>query len=53
MVEEAGKAYSIHIEDNVEEVESDDIYVGMIFDDENEAYDTYNSYMSLKGFENS
>lgn len=38
-------------EDNVDECEVDDIYIGKPFADENEAYDTYNAYALRKGFE--
>lgn len=33
-----------------EEVESDDIYVGRVFRDGDEAYDAYNTYALAKGF---
>lgn len=36
--------------DNVEEVESDDIYVDRTFGDDNKAYDAYNLYVLTKGF---
>lgn len=38
------------IADEDKEVESEDIYVGRTFGDENEAYDAYNSYVLAKGF---
>lgn len=37
-------------EDHVEEAESDDVYVGRTFGDENKSYDAYNSYALAKGF---
>lgn len=33
----------VHVEDNAEKVKWNDVYVGRIFGDENEAYDAYNS----------
>lgn len=36
--------------DTVEESESDITYVGRVFNNENEAYDAYNSYALAKGF---
>lgn len=47
---EVGEGDSIYVEDNVEEVELDVIYVGWVFSDENKAYEMYNSYTLTKGF---
>lgn len=38
----------VHVEDNCEEVELDDIYIDRILVDENEMYDAYNSYSCQK-----
>lgn len=40
--EEQGGGDTVYIRKNTEEVESNCIYVGKIFDDEYEAYNTYN-----------
>lgn len=50
MVEEAVEEDTVHVEGNVQEVESDVIYVDRMFNDENEAYDAYNSHPLGKGF---
>lgn len=40
IAEERGEVVYVHVEDNVEEVELNDIYVGRVFGDESEAYHT-------------
>lgn len=50
MAEEAREEDPIHAEDNVEEVESDEIYVGKVFSNEDEAYEAYNTYALTTGF---
>lgn len=41
---------SIHIEENIKEVESEWHLFSRVFDDEEEAHDAYNSCMLAKGF---
>lgn len=48
ITEKTGEGDSVHVEDNGEEIESDDIYVGRVFGDENE-YHADNSYLWQKG----
>lgn len=43
IAEETGEMDMVHVEDNAEEVELNDVYVGKVFGDENETYDAYNS----------
>lgn len=45
IVEKVWEEDSIRIGDSTEQVESNSIYVGKIFDNENESYDAYNSYV--------
>lgn len=50
IVKEEGGRGSVHIDENTKEVESDGIYIGRIFGEEEEAYDTNNLYTLTKGF---
>lgn len=50
MAEEAGEEDPIHAEDNIEEVKSDEIYIGKVFTNEDEAYEAYNTYALTTGF---
>lgn len=50
IVEDVVDGDLFQVEDDVEEVESDVIYVGRVFDDENEAYGSYKSYALAKSF---
>lgn len=44
ITEEPKERESVDNEENTWEVESNDIYIGRVFANEDEAYDTYNSY---------
>lgn len=48
LIEEIEEGDSDHVEDTSAEVESDDIYVGRVFRNENEAYDAYHAYALAK-----
>lgn len=48
LIEEIEEGDSDHVEDTSEEVESDDIYVGRVFRNENKAYDAYHAYALVK-----
>lgn len=50
MAEEAGVEDPLQAEDNVEEAESDELYVGQVFTNEDEAYEAYNTYALTTGF---
>lgn len=49
-VEENGEGDPVHVEENIEEVESNNIYVSQVFGDEENAYDDYSSHTLAKEF---
>lgn len=51
IAEEPKEGDLVHIEDDDEEVESDDSFVDRVFGVKNEVYDAYKSYALAKGFD--
>lgn len=50
MPKSRGERDSVHVEGKTNEVESNDIYIGKVFGDKEEAYDIYNLYLLVKEF---